>query len=273
METHRQESKQRPHFPPAGVGGKTKATLIVYPVALVSGELLTAFKDFAAGLAVHIVILFLLMIHASFISRSNTSLSRLLTALSLAPLLRILSLSLPLWHFTTLEWLGIISIPLIVACIATISALKLRPGDVGLTLGPARRLPWQGLIALLGLPLGVLEYSILRPSSWLADYSLGNVALALFALAGATGLAEELIFRGILQRCATDLVGDAGIIYVAVVFAALHISFLSWADLVFVFLVALLFGAIVKKTGTLTGVIAAHTLVNVMLYLVLPRYL
>ena len=38
-------------------------------------------------------------------------------------------------------------------------------------------------------------------------------AIALFALVGATGLAEELIFRGILQRCADDLAvlqfGDA----------------------------------------------------------------
>jgi len=272
MKTNSEGPRQRPISSPTGIPIETKAILIVYLAALISGELLTAFQDFAAGLAVHTLILFLLMIHASLISRSDARLSRLLTALSLAPLLRVLSLSLPLWHFTTLEWMCIISIPLIVACIATVSALRLRPRDVGLALGPTRRLPWQILVALAGVPLGVVEFGILRPSAWLNDYSVGNVAIALFALVGATGVAEELIFRGILQRCAIDLAGDAGILYVAVVFTALHTSFLSWADLAFVFIVAVLFGAIVKKTGTLTGVIAAHTLVNVMLYLVLPRY-
>jgi membrane protease YdiL (CAAX protease family) len=273
MEIKHRRLRQRLFSSTIGIPNETKTILIVYLAALISGELLTAFQDFTAGLAVHTITLFLLLIHASLISRSDARLSRLLVAMSLAPLLRILSLSLPLWHFTTLEWMGIISIPLVVACIATISALKLRPRDVGLTLGPTRRLPWQILTALAGVPLGFVEFSILRPSPWLNDYGVGNVAIALFALVGATGLAEELIFRGILQRCATDLAGDAGILYVAVVFTALHTSFLSWADLAFVFIVAVLFGAIVKRTGTLTGVIAAHTLVNVMLYLVLPRYL
>jgi len=256
----------------SGAAIDSKIILVFYLGALVAGELMTAFQDYTAGLALHTLILFLLLFHASLVSRRDQSLSRLLAALALAPLLRILSLSLPLWHFTTLEWMSIISIPLVIACIATISTLGLRAGDVGLTLGPAKKVPLQILIASIGVPLGTIEFIILRPSPWLSDYGIQSLAVALFALVGATGLSEELIFRGILQRCADDLARFYGIIYVSMIFAILHISFLSLADLLFVFAVAVLFAAIVKKTGTLLGVIAAHTLVNVMLYLVLPRY-
>ncbi len=252
------------------LSSSAKASLLIYLVVVLISEVLAATGSFEAGLAIHLFLLFLLIVHASAIAQSDALLSKLLAAMTLVPILRILSLTIPYWPFTIVQWYAIISVPLLAACASTIIALRLRLKDIGLSLSPPRRLPLQLLIGLIGIPLGIVEFHILRPSPWLPDYGFGNLALAFIGLVCATGLAEELIFRGILQRCAVDLMGIIGIVYISVVFASLHISFLSVADIIFVFLVALLFAYIVHKTKMIIGVVVAHTMVNVILYLVLP---
>ncbi|MFC2034405.1 lysostaphin resistance A-like protein [Chloroflexota bacterium] len=86
------------------------------------------------------------------------------------------------------------------------------------------------------------------------------------------GFVEELIFRGVLQYAAIDLFGRWGIVYVSLLFAILHMGFLSWIDLIYVFIVALFFGWVVEKTGSLLGVVLAHGITNIMLYLVAPSF-
>ena len=93
---------------------------------------------------------------------------------------------------------------------------------------------------------------------------------ALILLVG-TGVVEELIFRGILQYTADEVYGSwRGIVFVSVLFAVLHIGHLSVLDVVFVFFVALYFGAAVRWTRSLIGVSIAHGLTNIMLFIVLP---
>ncbi len=108
--------------------------------------------------------------------------------------------------------------------------------------------------------------------SWIADYTVGSlfVAVAVFVL--ATGIAEELIFRGILLKLGADLVGpNLALLYITAVFAALHLGFRSPLDILFILTVALFFGLVAWKTKILWGVIASHTLINVVLYVVAPR--
>jgi membrane protease YdiL (CAAX protease family) len=49
-------------------------------------------------------------------------------------------------------------------------------------------------------------------------------------------------------------------------------GFLSWLDVIFVFLVALFFGGVVKKTGSLLGVTLSHGITNIMLFLIAPFF-
>ena len=86
------------------------------------------------------------------------------------------------------------------------------------------------------------------------------------------GFGEELIFRGVLQRVAVDAFGRWGIVYVAFIFVVLHMGFLSWVDVIFVFAVALFFGRMVKKTGSLVGVTLSHGITNTVLYLIMPFF-
>jgi hypothetical protein len=76
-------------------------------------------------------------------------------------------------------------------------------------------------------------------------------------LASASGLAEELFFRGALQ----PVVGWVG---ASVLFGALHFvprrEFLPWTA--FAIGAGLVFGWLVEWTGHLTAAVVAHTLVN-----------
>ncbi len=266
---HEERGKQTPY--PTRVSGGLLVILVSYLIAIILSETLTAFGIVDAGMLIHFVILFILLIHASVVLNRNPKLSKFLTSLTLAPILRILSLSLPMKPFSTIIWLGIISVPLIIACFATISVLGFKARDVGLRLGSLKHFPLQILVACSGIILGFVEFIILSPSSWIDDGSFLNFTIAILVIFLATGLLEELMFRGILQRTATELTGDWGILYVSLLFAALHISFLSIADMIFVFLVAMFFALVVRKTGSIIGVVVAHTLVNTMLYRVLPK--
>jgi membrane protease YdiL (CAAX protease family) len=86
-----------------------------------------------------------------------------------------------------------------------------------------------------------------------------------------TGFAEELIFRGMMQRTATETLGQAyGILYVSAIFAILHAGHQSVIEVFFVFGVALFFGLTRSVTGSILGVSIAHGLTNIFLFLALP---
>jgi len=84
---------------------------------------------------------------------------------------------------------------------------------------------------------------------------------------------EEFIFRGVLQRTAVGAFGWWGIVYISFLFAIVHLIHYSVIDIVFVFAIALFFGWVVKKTGSLLAVTLSHGIANVVLYLVVPFFL
>jgi len=103
--------------------------------------------------------------------------------------------------------------------------------------------------------------------------SLPDVFLPALILLVCTGFTEEFIFRGIMQKAASDLLGQkTALVLISFFFAILHITHLSAVDVVFVFGVAVFFSAVVWRTGSLIGVTLAHGLTNIALYLILPFY-
>jgi membrane protease YdiL (CAAX protease family) len=114
-----------------------------------------------------------------------------------------------------------------------------------------------------------VEYLILRPEPLILALRWQEVIVPALILLVATGFVEELAFRGVMQRSAQAL-GSWGWIYIAVVFSVLQIGHLSALHWLFVLAVALLFGWIVKRTGSILGVSLSHGLINVCLFLIFP---
>ena len=122
--------------------------------------------------------------------------------------------------------------------------------------------PWVdgGLGAAAAAVMLALSHVMTRFTAWgerlaraLGSLSVGNALL----LASASGLAEEMLFRGALQPV-------VGWIAASVLFGALHFvprrEFLPWT--VFAIVAGLLFGALYEWTGNLLAPAIAHVLVN-----------
>jgi membrane protease YdiL (CAAX protease family) len=250
---------------------------LLYLAALTLAELLTVFFLVQVGFLLHLPLLFLIMLHAAarwHRPRPGNPACRFLLALTLVPLIRVVSLSLPLAGFPLVYWYLITSLPLFVAALVVMRLLDLPWRDLGLS---ARGVPgWllQLLVGLTGIALGLVEYFVLRPEPLIRTFTLQALWLPALILLLSTGYLEELIFRRIMQRAAIEQLGRRlGIFYVALLFAVLHAGYKSLPDVLFVFAVGLAFGCIVHRTGSLVGVSLSHGLTNVVLFLVAPFWL
>ncbi|MBI3040458.1 MAG: CPBP family intramembrane metalloprotease [Chloroflexi bacterium] len=238
-----------------------------YFLAVTAAELITAVGQPVLGIFAHIIILMALILRSALAGRQPQQ--QLLLSLALVPLVRIISLSMPLANIPQAWWYPVIYTPLLVAGVVVIRILNFSAGDVGVTF---RLLPLQLVVALSGLIFGVAEYLILKPETMIAELTWQGIWLPAVILLVTTGFVEEFIFRGVLQRTALEAFGGRGIVYVSLLFAVLHMGFLSWIAVAFVFVVALFFGWIVKKTGSLLVVTLAHGITNIILFLVAPFF-
>ncbi len=241
--------------------------IIIYLAAIVAAEMITVFLQPLGGIITHVAILVTVIIRSA---HTTDKLQRqLVLSLALAPLVRIISLSMPLTNVPQLWWYPIMYGPLFVAAIVVMRALGFSREDVGLSFR-ASSIPLQIAVVASGFGFGVAEYLILRPEAWIAEFTWVGMLRPALVLLVTTGFVEELIFRGVLQRSAWERWGWRGLIYVSALFAILHIGFLSWVDVLFVFGVAMYFAWVVKRTRSLLAVTLAHGLTNATLYLIAP---
>ena len=238
---------------------------LAYLLLITVAELISAFAEPRLGLGLYSAVLIGLLVHAA--RTWDQPIHELLLMLAFAPLIRILSYALPLAGFPQVDWYFIVSLPLFVAVYLAARTLGYTRAEVGLRVGS---LPFQLLVGLGGVAFGYVEYYILRPAPLAPSLQWQDIWLPALILLFSTGFFEELLFRGLMQRAATPSLGRWGVLYVAAVFAVLHIGYKSLVDMIFVFGVALYFGWIVSRTRSLLGVSIAHGLTNIFLFLVVP---
>lgn len=252
--------------------------LVVYLIVILVAELLLVLANQTSdvsyallGLLFDVGLVLSLPIAASFYAAKDPVFASFVGTLMLPPLIRVVTLATPTGLFTQAEWFVVVSLPLLLAAAAMMRAQGLSPRDVFLGIGERRYLPIGVTVAASGLAFGFLEFRFLRPAAWIATPGPSELAFAAIAIFLATGLAEELIFRGILLSVGVRALGKGmGIVYVTAVFTILNAGFLSLPDLGLIFVFGLVLGLAVLFTRSLWGAIGAHTLANVILYLILP---
>ena len=262
----------RPRFPSLRSAGATVHFLALATLAaFAAAELMTTYVSPVGGIALHAIILSALILAASLMyagpGAEPSHIGRFLYSLTLVPLIRILSLSMPLAQFDAVFWYLMAGLPVLLAALVVMGALGLRPSTVGLRWSGS---PLQPGVAVLGFGLGLVEYQILRPEPLIEGLTLAHFILPAIILMVATGFLEELIFRGILQTAASATLGGLAVLYVSVVFAILHIGYRSASDVAFVLGIAFIYGWAVRRTGSIMGVSISHGLTNIMLFLVVP---
>lgn len=245
---------------------KEALTLIIYLMGIVAAEVITTYYSVEAGLAMHTIILFALLINSSFYGAQNFS--NLLRSMMILPMIRIIGLSMPIMQVKPLYWFPVIAVPLFAASFILMRIQKITRKRVGLIWG---NIPVQLAIALSGVVLGFIEYLILKPQPLISSFSLETVLVGSLILIISTGFAEELLFRGILQKNAENVLGKLwGLLYVSLLFTALHVGWISFLDLLFVFGVAMFYGYAFQRTRSIFGITLSHGLSNTFLFLVMP---
>ena len=245
---------------------KDIAILTIYLLSIISAEIVTAHYSVEYGLIMHTIILSALLINSSI--THSTKFSYLLRSMMILPMIRLIGLTIPLMQVNELYWFPVIAVPLFGASLVLMRSQRLTRKNVGLVLG---NVSFQLTIALSGLVLGFTEYLILRPQALISTFSLETVLFGSVILIIATGFAEELLFRGILQKNAEKILGKMfGLLYVSILFTALHIGWNSVLDLLFVFCVALFYGYMFQKTGSISGITLSHGISNTFLFLIMP---
>jgi hypothetical protein len=112
----------------SGING---AIALFYLAIIVGAELITAVASPIWGVITHGLLLICLVLHASL--EKGARFQKFYLALALAPLVRILSLAMPLANFPHIYWYAIVAAPLLLATFTVMVRLGLRSKDAGLT--------------------------------------------------------------------------------------------------------------------------------------------
>lgn len=192
----------------------------------------------------------------------------LYTALILIPLIRIISVSLPMTDLPEVFGIVAVSIPLFITGIMVAKTIKLTPTEMGFGNYISYK---QLLIALLGLPLGAVKFCMIQPDIKNISAAPLEIIMWVIAFIICVGLLEEFLFRGILFNVANKYLGNnKAMIFTSLLYAALTISSKSLLNVIYAFLISLLFCRIFIWKKFIIGLSLAHGLLNITYYLICP---
>lgn len=251
-----------------GASATARPTLVVamvYLVLISSAEIIGAMQSQRAGIAFQTLIFFMLLVHAAI--NIKNPMGKMLLSLTLAPITRIASYSVPQLAWRPFATYLLIYFPIGIAAALVMWRLKLKPRAVGLVLKNPK---WQSIIASTGIVFGFIEYTVLRYPPLISQLTWTDAWIPGVTLLISTGLVEEFVFRGVMQKACEEALGKWTLAYVSYIFAILHVIHGSVLDIFLVFVIAYFFAWCVKKTGSLVGVVLGHGITNSVLFLVAP---
>lgn len=239
--------------------------LIVFMI--ISSETILAFVSISIGVIIYLTILISLLITA-LIKYQKPS-YQLFSALTLIPLIRIISVSLPMTGLTEVLGIVAVSVPLFITGVLIVKIVSITPAAMGFRI---KNLHIQLLIALLGLPLGFIKFFMLQPDIKYISVAPVKILIWVIVLIICVGLLEEFIFRGIIFSVVHRFLGyKKTIIITSLLYAALAISSKSLLNVIYAFLISILFCQIFIWKESIVGISLAHGIINITFYLICPH--
>jgi CAAX protease family protein len=242
-----------------------KRVLFTYPILIVGAELITIFVGVIPGLILYALLL-IGITNLIFFSKRIADRKIYLMLIPL-PLLRILSLTLPLPQLAPFLWYILIGIPLLFSTLWIVRVTRFSQLRLNLNL-----MDWIGqyIFGMSGIPLGVIAFLVLKQSPDINQNSNWIwIIIQLLTLTLFGAISEEIIFRGLIQQAFSDTFGYLSIFITSVLYACMFIGTLSIAYILFFSLTGLLFSIWVHFSKSLWGSIVAHTLLNIVFILLL----
>jgi uncharacterized protein len=247
------------------VASGSKVMVLLFVVVTIFSEVVTMFVDVVSGVLIYGAAL-LILINLAYFSKLRRT-RQVYLALTLLPLLRILSLAMPIHQVPPIFQYVLTGVPLLVATFVAIRANSLPSLRLDLT-----GLEWvyQIIISLSGIPLGVIAaLTLVPPPSLVSHTNLFGILLLwiVFTLFGA--VTEEVIFRGLVQKALSYSFGSLSVVLSSILYASMFLGTLSPGYVIFYGLTGLLFSIWVHISGSIIGVIMAHSLMNILFLLII----
>lgn len=231
--------------------------LLVYGSLIVLAEAVLVLFNATVGVVLQAAILIVVVSHSAF---ARVPRDPALPVLALVPLIRLLSIAMPIPAVPPITIHALVGAPALLGAILSARAIGVTRAELGLE--RPRSFSESALMALIGLPLGLVARSV-----GLAPVVTGDVhpLLAIAVIVIFVVLLEELVFRGLLQRVATTRSGLPGIIAVNVLYAGMYVGSGAPMAVLFMGVTGTLFGSIVRRSGSLWAVLAAHLLMRLVI--------
>ncbi len=193
---------------------------------------------------------------------------RLVQALSLVSLLRIVNTSMPIFFSFTIYWFvsvyGTMFFP--IALIIKDQSLSLE--RIGIT---ARGFYLWPVAILIGSGLALIEQNILFPEALIPSFTFSEIFKLSIVMLFFISLVEEIIFRSLLQQRFEEKIGLAkGLLISSVIFGFMHSGNSNYYEILFASFAGIALGFCYQKTRSLPFVVIAHSVNNILLFGVLP---
>ena len=188
---------------------------------------------------------------------------------ALVPIYRLVNLGMPVFFELTVFWFPIIYGPIIPTVYFIGRANQSLPPKVGwkstLVLSPI-------VIPVCGL-LAAVEYHIIQPEALIPGSNLIQLLMLSIVMVGFVGLAEELLFRGVLQNALSNRLGNRyGILLASALFGLMHSGYGIPEELLFGAAIGVFFGVVYHRTESVALVTVMHGTLNVFLFAIIPFY-
>lgn len=191
--------------------------------------------------------------------------SKMLRALALVPVFRFVNAGMPVFFQPTVLWLPLVYGPLIPGLYLfgwTHPSVTLR------VFGQPRRFVLLLPIGLvLALVFATVEYYVIQPEALIPLWNLQNLLVLGVVMILFVGLAEEILFRGILQRTFEEGLGTVpGLLLASMLFGTMHAGFGLLPEIGYASGVGLVLGLLYDWTDSLALVTIVHGAANVFLF-------
>ena len=238
-------------------------------LAIAAVEAIFAYRDVALGLALALLLV-LVAYGVNSTLNFNQQIINSADSLTLLPLYILFTSSLP-WLFLGQQYL----LPAVYSVILGLCFWHIYQRNLNLKelLGFKKQWLLKGtLIGLfIAIPIGAVEYFILIPAPASPSFEFKYFLRDLVYMFLFVSLAEEVLFRGIIQRDLAEAFGwKWGLFGASAMFTIMHLTWRSAPELVFVFIIGMLLGYIYHRTKSLLIPIVVHGAGNTMLVAVSP---
>ena len=243
--------------------------IIAIVLAITLCEYVFTYQNVAYGIVLALGLALLIYLIVSVL-HLDERITKCAESLSLIPLYILFTSSLP-WFFINQQYL----LPTVYSCILGLCLWHIYQKNLSLKelfgFSKEKLLKYSLIGLAIGAPLGVVEYLVLHPSPAFPTFEVKYLLRDVVYMFLFVGVAEELLFRGLIQRDLTEAFGWKWALFgTSVIFAVMHLTWRSIPELGFVFIAGLILGALYLKTRSLVAPIVAHGVNNVMLVAVVP---